>query len=147
MPPIRLPSSGSLAVPYEFGLPPYAVEASTGLLSCKPNKLPPGCTAAYRLAVESDKLRLLKAFAVLAFCAEITRLPNQMSDVTSSPSASDVVTAQIRPVPSTRVSHIAKPRPPFGVPEFGTTALRTFWSTAWWGSCSQVSARSAGDQP
>src|SRR5437763_12130592 len=130
MPPIRLPSSGSLGVPYELAAPPYATESLTGLLSCRPNKLPPGCTAAYRLAVESDKLPMLKEFAVFAFCAEITRLPNQISDVTSWPSASEVVTAQTRPEPSTRVSHIGKPRPPFGVPEPGTTAFRIVWSAA-----------------
>jgi hypothetical protein len=35
----------------------------------------PGCTAAHRFAVDSARPGRLNAFAVFAFCAEITRLP------------------------------------------------------------------------
>ena len=57
----------------------YATLVSTGLLNCNPKRLPPGCTAEYRLAVESDKPlgcpeppllddeSRLNAFAVFAF--------------------------------------------------------------------------------
>jgi hypothetical protein len=45
------------------------------LLAWRPKRLPPGCTAVYRFAVESASPGRLNALAVLAFCAEITRLP------------------------------------------------------------------------
>src|SRR5215469_18907885 len=61
--------------------------ASTGLLCCRPYRLPPGCTAEYKFAVDrarpfacpepplNEQESRLNAFAVLAFCAEITLLP------------------------------------------------------------------------
>src|ERR1044072_5201670 len=57
----------------------YATAGFTGLLSCNPNRLPPGCVAEKRLAVDSAKPGRLNALAVLAFCAEITRLPLRAS--------------------------------------------------------------------
>ena len=78
---------------------------------------------------------MLKEFAVFAFCAEIARLPSQISRVTSAlflvPS-SDVTTAQTTPLPSTSVSHMGKPNPPFGAvaEEFaGTTCRSTDFKT------------------
>jgi len=44
----------------------------------------------------------------------------KMSVVTSPP-ASEFVTAQTLPLPSTTVSHIGLPKPPLGVPVAGTT--------------------------
>src|SRR5215475_7920789 len=137
-PPMRLPSIGSEPVPNErlltgaglklawvrpliFGLLPYATSVSTGLLCCRPYRLPPGCTAENKFAV--DKARpdgkalpagvapcpRLKSFAVFAFCAEITRLPNHC-DVNWLP---ENATAQTVPSRSTMVRHMLKPRPPF----------------------------------
>ena len=47
---------------------------ATGLLNCRPNKLPPGCTAEKRFAVDTANPGRLNALAVFAFCAEMTRL-------------------------------------------------------------------------
>src|SRR6185295_17031045 len=52
--------------------------------------------------------------------------PSQMSAVASAlwaEPSSELVTAQAMPLPSTSVSHIGPPRPPFGVPA-GDTTLR-----------------------
>ena len=54
------------------------------MLCCKPYSKPPGCTAVYKLAVDSAKpvpfglalLPRLKSFAVFTFWAEMTRLPS-----------------------------------------------------------------------
>src|SRR5207302_7398631 len=89
--------------------------------------------AEYRFAVDSASLPLLNAFAALAFCAEITRLPSQMSAVTSAFPAepsNELVTAQTMPLPSTRVSHIGKPRPPLGFPAGGTTVRNAVFRLA-----------------
>src|ERR1700674_3113033 len=79
---------GSFAVPKAAIAPRYATLVSTGLLACKPYRLPPGCTAEYRLAVDNaspvacpepallEEESRLNRLAVLAFCAEITRLPS-----------------------------------------------------------------------
>ena len=75
--------------------------------------------------MDRASLPVLNAFAVLAFCAEMTRLPSQISAVTSAflvEPSNEFVTTQTMPLPSTSVSHIGKPRPPFGVPVSGTTA-------------------------
>ncbi len=97
--------------------PAYATDASTGLLSCNPNRLPPGCTAEYKFAVDSagappftplcaDPSRL-NAFAVLAFWAEMTRLPGHCA-----PRLSPVnTTAQTTPSRSTIVAHMFMFRP------------------------------------
>jgi hypothetical protein len=83
----------------------------TGLLACKPNKLPPGCVAVYKLAVESANVGRLNAFAVFAFCAEITRLPGHWS-----PRALPVnATAHTIPSRLTTVPHMLSPKPPFQV--------------------------------
>ena len=74
----------------------------TGLLSCRPKRLPPGWVAAYRLAVDRAKLVRLKAFAVLAFCAEMTRLPGH-SSVGDSPVKTTSMTTPRR---STIVPHM-----------------------------------------
>src|SRR2546428_2189142 len=74
-PPIFIPTSGSVAVPNLVDGPLYAAWVATGLLSCKPKSEPPGCTAAHRFAVDNARDGKLKELAVLAFCAEITRLP------------------------------------------------------------------------
>ena len=52
IPPIFSPTIGSRAVPYADEGPLYATVVLTGLLACKPKKLPPGWTAAYKLAVD-----------------------------------------------------------------------------------------------
>src|SRR2546427_6046538 len=52
-PPTRSPTSGSFAAPNAFACPWYAGPASTGLLCWRPYKLPPGCTAEYRFAVDN----------------------------------------------------------------------------------------------
>src|SRR4029079_7594533 len=54
-PPILLPTNGSFAAPYLEAGPSYDTLMSTGLLCCNPNRLPPGCTAEYRFAVESAR--------------------------------------------------------------------------------------------
>ena len=65
---------GSADVPNLDDGPLYAAPVSTGLLSCRPNSEPPGCTAAHRLAVDNARPGRLNELAVFAFCAEITRL-------------------------------------------------------------------------
>src|SRR2546423_1090914 len=105
---------GSRAVPYCDDEPPYATSVSTGLLSCKPKRLPPGWTAEYRFAVDSanpagcpepslfeDESRL-NALAVLAFWAEMTRLPGHCAPRLLPVNA----TAQTMPSRSTMVPHI-----------------------------------------
>lgn len=64
-------------MPHQAAALASATSAATGLLACRPNKLPPGGVAANRLAVDSARPGRLNAFAVCAFCAEITRLPGQ----------------------------------------------------------------------
>src|SRR6185369_12656404 len=105
---------GSLDVPCWDDGPLYATTVSTGLLSCRPNRLPPGCTAEYRLAVANDRPAgwpellvfddgsRLNEFAVLAFCAEITRLPGHCAPRFAPENA----TAQTTPSRSTMVAHI-----------------------------------------
>ena len=58
-----------------------------------------------KLAVESATFSVLKALAVFAFWAEITRLPGHGSE------PFNFATAQTRPLESTRVAHIGKPIP------------------------------------
>src|SRR5215469_9024801 len=88
--------------------------ASTGLLCCKPYRLPPGCTAEYRFAVDrarpfacpepplNEEESRLNAFAVLAFCAEITLLPGHWAPRFTPENA----TAHTTPSRSTMVAHI-----------------------------------------
>src|SRR5271165_2969565 len=70
--------------------------------------MPPGCTALYSCAVESDSLGRLKALAVFAFCAEITRLPGHC-DPRSAPVNA---TAHTTPSRLTTVAHISRLNPP-----------------------------------
>src|SRR5277367_506030 len=113
-PPIFWPTMGSNAVPYCDEDPPYATPVSTGLLACNPYRLPPGCTAEYKFAVDNaspcacpeppllDDESRLNAFAVFAFCAEITRLPGHCAPRFTPLNA----TAQTIPSRSTIVPHI-----------------------------------------
>src|SRR5215470_10736549 len=114
MPPILFPTIGSWAVPQLAEGPAYATSVSTGLLSCRPKRLPPGCTAEYRFAVDSanplacpeppllEAESKLRAEAVFAFCAEITRLARHCA-LRSTPVNA---TAQTTPSLSTIVAHI-----------------------------------------
>src|SRR5436309_3063828 len=128
---------GSLALPkFEDG-PLYATLVSTGLLSCRPNRLPPGCTAEYRLAVDkaSPCANLVLAvgsprlneLAVFAFCAEITRLPGHCEPR----SAPENATAQTTPSRSTTVAHIWKSRP---LVSTATALTSAAFNCAWLGS-------------
>jgi hypothetical protein len=84
------------------------------LLSCRPNRLPPGCTAENRFAVdkarpaawpepaELDVESSPSEAAVLAFCAEITRLAPHC-DARSVP---ENATAHTTPSRSTIVAHM-----------------------------------------
>ena len=98
----------------------------TGLLACKPNRLCPGWTAVNRLAVDKAKAGRLKALAVLAFCAEMTRLPGHWSPGVSP----ERVTMTTTPERSTIVAHMFKPKPPFSSL---TTLLRASLTWAWLG--------------
>src|SRR5580698_239689 len=113
-PPIFCPTIGSLAVPSLDDGPLYATPTSTGLLACKPKRLPPGCVAEYKFAVESDnpfacpdpplldEASRLNALAVFAFCAEITLLPGHCAPRFTPENA----TAHTMPSRSTIVPHI-----------------------------------------
>src|SRR5580765_6374571 len=127
MPPIFTPTSGSFGLPKLAEGPLYAAPVSTGLLSCRPNSEPPGCTAAHRFAVDSARLGRLKELAVFAFCAEMTRLPGH-----SSPRSLPVnATAQTTPSRLTIVPHMLRPNPPLAT---FLAAARAALSSAWLGS-------------
>src|SRR5918994_7604876 len=94
---------------------------STGLLSCRPKRLPPGCTAEKRFAVESarpggwpdapefDVESRVSELAVFAFCAEITRLAGHCAARSDPENA----TAHTTPSRSTMVAHMWLFRPLF----------------------------------
>src|SRR5205807_145849 len=94
--------------------PPTPGKEPVAAMCCSPYKLPPGCTAEYRFAVESakpagrpdplldDELSRLKALAVLAFCAEMTRLPGHCAPRFTPENA----TAHTTPSRFTMVAHI-----------------------------------------
>src|SRR4051812_46434628 len=71
-------------------------------------------------AVDSARPGRLKALAVLAFCAEITRLPGHWSPRSSPVNA----TAHTTPSRLTTVAHICNPNPPFGCACAASRALR-----------------------
>jgi hypothetical protein len=84
------------------------------LLACSPYRLPPGCTAEYKFAVDSDNpfacpdppllddASRLNAFAVFAFCAAIALLPGHCAPRFTPVNA----TAHTTPSRSTIVPHI-----------------------------------------
>src|SRR5207248_2305742 len=83
---------------------------------------------AYRLAVESANPSRLNAFAVLAFCAEITRLPGHCAPRSPPENA----TAHTIPSRSTMVAHMLKFRPD-PAPSAFTAVVRADFSADWLG--------------
>ena len=72
-------------------------------------------------AVDSASPGKLKALAVLAFCAEMTRLPGHWSPRLSPVKA----TAHTTPSRLTTVAHICNPNPPFACACAASRALRS----------------------
>ena len=75
IPPIGCPTSESFACPKFTGFPANANSGFGGELKARPKSGPEGCVAVYKLAVESARPGRLKAFDVLAFSVEMSRLP------------------------------------------------------------------------
>src|SRR5207342_3484486 len=73
-------------------------------------------------AVESASCGRLKAFAVLAFCAEITRLPGHWLPRLAPVNA----TAQTTPSRLTTVPHISRLKPPLATPRAAESAARSW---------------------
>src|SRR5438067_5148658 len=85
------------------------------------------------LPVERAKLLLLNAFAVLAFSAEISRLPVHCA----ARFGPVKTTAQTMPSRFTTVPHIWLPSPPFASWPSLTAAVRAAFNFAWSGSLEQ----------
>src|SRR5258706_3915831 len=111
-PPILLPKRGSFGMPKFADGPLYAASVSTGLLCCKPYSEPPGCTAAYKFAVDKARVGKLNELAVFAFWGEMTRLPGH-SEPRSAPAKP---AAQTTPSRLTMVPHISRSNPPLAAP-------------------------------
>src|SRR5207247_1497295 len=126
----------------------YATAGFTGLLCWSPYRLPPGLTAEYRFAVDSarpadcpepllnDELSRLNAFAVLAFWAEIPRLPGHWAPRLAPENA----TAHTMPSRLAIAAHMLLLSP---LASAAVAVARAPRSAAWLGSPSHASSAAA----
>src|SRR6185437_16931560 len=76
---MAFPTIGSSACPNFVGGPAKAA-VGFGPIIASPYKLPPGCAAEYKFPLDRAKLSRLRALAVLAFSAAISRLPGHCAE-------------------------------------------------------------------